>query len=323
MKLRCSICPRHCDLEPGKTGNCRVRANINGKITLLTYGKPCAVHIDPVEKKPMFHFYPGSKAFSIATAGCNLHCKNCQNWQISQANPDQVPAYDLPPEKLVSAAIENKCESIAYTYTDPVVFYEYTYDASIIAKEKGIKNILVTAGYINKEPFKKLCEVTDGANIDLKAFSDKFYKEVSNASLKPVLETLVYSKNAGVATEVTNLIIPTLNDSDNDLQNLCKWIKSDMGADTPLHFSRFHPDYMMRNLPPTSSDTLKKAYDIARAEGLLFVYIGNIAVENTSNTYCPSCGKLLVERAGYHIRQNHVHNGTCSFCSYKIYGRWN
>lgn len=322
MSAQCEICPRGCILEEGEAGNCRARKNIGGKVTLTTYGYPCAVHVDPVEKKPLFHFLPGTKAFSIATAGCNLHCRNCQNWEISQAKPEDVPAYNLPPDKIVEKALEYKCASIAYTYTDPVVFYEYAMDCSIKAREKGIKNILVTAGYINQKPLKELCKVTDGANIDLKAYSDKFYKEVCKATLKPVLDALVTSKQLGVEVEVTNLVLPTLNDKDDDFKSLSKWVKENMGPETPLHFSRFHPDYLMKNLPPTPGETLIKARDIARAEGLKNVYIGNIASPDGENTYCPQCGELLIKRTGYTIDVNKIKDGLCPKCSTKIYGVW-
>lgn len=322
MSAQCEICPRGCVLEEGEAGNCRARKNIGGKITLTTYGFPCAVHVDPVEKKPMFHFLPGTTSFSIATAGCNLHCRNCQNWEISQAKPEDVPAYDLPPDKVVAKALEHKCASIAYTYTDPVIFYEYARDCSIKAREKGLKNILVTAGYINQKPLKEICKVTDGANIDLKAYSDKFYRDVCKGTLKPVLDALVTSKKCGVEVEVTNLVLPTLNDSDDDFKNLSKWVKENMGAETPLHFSKFHPDYLMKNLPPTPGETLFKAREIAKSEGLKNVYIGNLASSDGENTYCPECGKLLIKRTGFSIDMNEIKAGHCPKCSTKIYGVW-
>ena len=322
MTAQCDICPRYCSLKPEQYGNCRIRKNIDGKIVLTTYAYPCAIHVDPVEKKPLFHFHPGSSTFSIATAGCNLHCKNCQNWEISQASPEQVPATHLPPDKLVEQAVRNKCKSVAYTYTDPVVFYEYAYDCSVKARENGLKNILVTAGYINKEPLRELSRFTDAAHFDLKAFSDKFYRDVCGASLQPVLDALVTAKSCGVWVEIINLIIPTLNDKDEDIGNLCKWIRENMGRETPLHLSRFFPNYLMRNLPPTPLKTLENAKKIAHDAGLDFVYIGNIATEDAENTFCPACKKVLVKRRRYEILENNIDAGKCPDCKKEIAGIW-
>ncbi len=322
MSVQCEICPRRCKLDKGESGNCLIRKNVDEKLVLTTYGYPCATHVDPVEKKPLFHFMPGTKAYSVATAGCNLHCKNCQNWEISQSPPDKVPARHLPPKELVKEAKKYNCKSIAYTYTDPVVFFEYAYDTSAIARKEGIKNILVTAGYINKEPMKVLCKNVDAANIDLKAYSDKFYRDVCRATLKPVLEALVTTKSCGVMVEVTNLLIPTLNDSDKDITELVKWVKANMGKETPLHFSRFFPNFRMRNLPATSINKLKNARKIALAEGLEYVYIGNVPTEEAESTFCPFCKELLIQRSGYSILKNQIQDGKCSKCKNKIYGVW-
>lgn len=320
--VQCQICPKQCIIPPGSSGDCRVRVNIDGILRAVTFGFPCAVHIDPVEKKPLNHFLPGTQAFSIATAGCNLHCRNCQNWEISQAPADQTPAYQIPPEKLVLLAEQNHCASIAYTYTDPVVYYEYTLACSRAAQERQLKNIMVTAGYINRKPFKELCKYLHAANIDLKAFSDKFYRNVCGATLKPVLNTLVTARECGILLEVTNLVLPTLNDSDRDITALCRWIKSALGADTPLHFSRFVPRYRMRNLPPTPEKTLARARQIAKAEGLNYIYTGNLLNPNWQNTVCPHCKKLLIRRVGFYVRENHIVNGRCPGCNHKIYGVW-
>jgi len=322
MEVQCELCPKQCVIKPGESGDCRIRVNLDGKLLAVTYGYPCALHVDPVEKKPMFHFLPGSNAFSIATAGCNLHCLNCQNWEISQSAPDTVPAHEVPPKKIVSLAKQYKCQSIAYTYSDPVVFYEYTLDTSRLARQAGLKNILVTAGYINRKPFWELCKVTDAANIDLKGITDDFYRKMCSATLKPVQESLVTAKNAGIIVEVTNLILPTLNDSDSQLRALSRWIKENMGIDTPLHFSRFQPRYRMRDLPPTSEETLARARSIALAEGLKFVYVGNLLNPDWSGTCCPGCGKLLIRRSGFRILENQVKNGLCPHCKTKIYGVW-
>ncbi|MCP4639303.1 MAG: AmmeMemoRadiSam system radical SAM enzyme, partial [bacterium] len=242
----CDLCPKACAIAPGQSGECRVRVNLDGRLVAVTYGYPCAVHVDPVEKKPLFHFLPGTGILSIATVGCNLHCKNCQNWEISQENPENTAGSPLPPDRIPELAKQHGCRSVAYTYTDPVVFYEYTMDSCVRAREAGLRNALVTAGYINRDPMAALCEHVDAANIDLKFMSDRLYREICGGTLKPVQETLVLAKSLGVMVEVTNLVIPTLNDSDEDVQALCQWVAGNMGADTPIHFSRFHPDHRMK-----------------------------------------------------------------------------
>ncbi|HEO70314.1 MAG TPA: AmmeMemoRadiSam system radical SAM enzyme, partial [Candidatus Hydrogenedentes bacterium] len=268
----CDLCPKACLIASGQSGECRIRVNINGRLVAVTYAHPCSAHIDPIEKKPLYHFLPGTGILSIATVGCNLHCKNCQNWQISQRNPEDYPSQELPPAEVVRLAGEHRCLSVAYTYSEPLVFYEYTLDTCIKAREAGLRNALVTAGYINRKPMEKLCAHVDAANIDLKAMSDRFYRNICGGTLKPVLRTLVLAKSLGVWVELTNLVIPTLNDSDANLRALCVWVKENMGADTPLHFSRFHPQYQMKNLPATPASTLDRAREIARAEGLHYVY---------------------------------------------------
>jgi pyruvate formate lyase activating enzyme len=288
----------------------------------VVYGYPCSLHIDPVEKKPLFHFLPGTNILSIATVGCNLHCKNCQNWEISQANPEDSQATFCPPEKLVELTKRYRCPSLAYTYTDPIVYYEYTYDTAKLAKNAGIRNVLVTAGYISPEPWNKLLEYVDAANIDLKSMSDEFYRDVCSATLKPVQTALVLAKASGVMVEVTNLIIPTLNDKPEQIRELTRWIRANLGQDTPLHFSRFFPRYKMRHLPPTSAKMLDTAREIAISEGLNYVYIGNIMSKAGQNTYCPNCKTLLIERSGYTILQNRVTDGHCPQCEAQIYGVW-
>ena len=324
MKVQCELCPKLCLIQPGQSGECRVRINIDGVLRTVVYGYPCSIHIDPVEKKPLFHFLPGSKILSIATVGCNLHCKNCQNWEISQANPEDgnIPAYNCPPERLVAETNKYQCPSIAYTYTDPIVYYEYTYDSAKLAHEAGIRNVLVTAGYINQEPWKKLLQHIDAANIDLKAITEDFYRDVCSATLKPVQNALILAKASEILLEVTNLVIPTLNDEPEQMRELSRWVKMNLGADTPLHFSGFYPRYQMRNLPATSLRTLEKARKIAMDEGLNYVYIGNVASREGQNTYCPGCKKLLIERSGYTILKNRLRFGRCPDCSIEIYGVW-
>ena len=322
MVVQCELCPKGCVIEPGQSGECRIRVNLDGKLLAVTYGHPCSVHVDPVEKKPLFHFLPGTGILSIATVGCNLHCKNCQNWEISQENPENLRAHSVLPGDLPTLAKRYGCLSVAYTYTEPIVYYEYTLDSCIKAHEAGLKNVLVTAGYANPKPWEALCAHVDAANIDLKALSDTFYRDICGASLAPVQHALVAAKSMGVMVEVTNLVIPTLNDSDEDLAKLCRWVAENLGRETPLHFARFFPHYRMKHLPPTPPKTLERARDAARAEGLEYVYMGNILMADAENTFCPSCGKLLVERVGYNVMQNHVAAGRCSECETEIYGLW-
>ena len=304
MNLQCKLCPKECLIPPGKRGDCRGRVNIDGKLTSITYGRPCSVHIDPVEKKPLFHFLPGQSILSVAAAGCILHCKNCQNWQISQADPESVPSYQLNSKALIDLAKQENCPMIAYTYTDPVAFYEYTIDTSRIAEENGIKNVLVTSGYGNPAPLKELYRVSDAANIDLKFIRDDMYRNITTGTLKPVLDSILLAKKMNVWVELTNLVIPTLNDSDKDITDLCRWIFNYAGKDTPVHFSRFHPQYKMTDLPPTPESTLERCRQIAEKSGLEYVYIGNIWNNKYESTYSPSDGTLLVERSGYMVVKN-------------------
>ncbi len=320
--VQCLLCPKQCVLGPEERGDCRVRINYQGDLVALTYGKPCTVHKDPVEKKPMFHFLPGTYAFSLATAGCNLHCKFCQNWEISQINPEDAKNMDLNPKAAVDYALKSGCRSIAYTYSDPIIFYEYTYDISVLARKAGLKNILVTAGFINEKPWRKLCEVTDGANIDLKAYSEDFYRRICNGQMEPVLNAIKVAVEMGVAVEITNLIVPTLNDDLEMIKRMAGWILENIGPEYPLHFSRFFPLYQLRGLPPTPSETLVRARETALGAGLDYVYIGNVEVEGAGNTYCPNCKKTLIERQGYQVSELGIINGACKFCGTQIKGVW-
>jgi pyruvate formate lyase activating enzyme len=319
--VQCELCFNGCVLDVNQRSRCRTRINKEGKLYSLVYGKPCAVHVDPIEKKPFFHFLPGTTAFSIATAGCVLSCKFCQNWQISQAKPEDTDTYDLPPEKVVKYALQYKSKSIAYTYTEPTVFYEYMYDTAVSAKNNNIKNTMHSCGYINEKPLKKLSKYLDAANIDLKGFSEEFYENTCKGSLKPVLNTLSILKQENVWLEITNLIIPTLNDDIKMIKDMCVWIRKNLGVDVPLHFSRFFPNYKLLELPPTPLETLMKARRVALEEGIRYVYIGNIRTE-AENTYCYSCKKIIIERAGYFVKQNNIINGSCKFCGTKISGYW-
>ncbi len=308
-------------LANGQHSKCRARMNKDGILYSLVYGKPCAVHVDPIEKKPFFHFLPGTTAFSIATAGCVLSCKFCQNWQISQAKPEDTDTYDLSPNMVVKNAEFYACKSITYTYTEPTVFYEYMYDTAIIAKKHGIKNTMHSCGYINEKPLRKLLRYMDAADIDLKAFTEDFYAKICGGSLKPVLNSLVVLKEEGVWLEITNLIVPTLNDDMNKIKEMCKWIAKNLGPEVPIHFSRFFPYYKLSNLPPTPLVTLTEARSTAIDVGLKFVYVGNIRHEG-ENTFCPKCKKMLIERIGFFVKQNNVSKGKCCFCSTPISGVW-
>lgn len=322
MMVQCGLCPKHCVIADGQSGECRIRVNRGGELAAVTYGRPCSVHLDPIEKKPLFHMLPGTPILSIATVGCNLHCKNCQNWQISQRNPEDSSAYRLPPEEIPALARRNKCRSVAYTYTEPAVYYEYARDSAIAVREAGLKNVLVTAAYIDKKPWRELCRHIDAANIDLKSMRDDFYRDVCGATLKPVLDALVSARESGVMVEVTNLIIPRMNDSDEDLQRLADWIVNNLGPETPLHFSRFHPRHLMRHLPPTPAETLDHARAIAEGAGLKHVYVGNILSEKGENTYCPECGRLLIARKRYAILEKHIDKGKCNYCQAEVHGIW-
>lgn len=322
-KVICELCPKLCCIPEGGAGDCRVRVNLDGKLRATTYGRPSAVHVDPMEKKPLFHFHPGTPILSIATAGCNLHCQNCQNWQLSQHGGEEMETlYRAPPDRIVAAAQQQDCRSIAYTYSEPLVYYEYVFDTAILARQAGLKNVLVSAGYVNQKPLRELCRVLDATNTDLKAFDDTFYREICDARLRPVLDALVAFREEGVWVEVTNLVIPTLNDDLAQVRAMAKWIRDELGEGTPLHLSRFHPQYRMRNLPPTPAETLDRLRREAMDAGLRYVYVGNLFGAEGESTRCPHDGTLLVRRAGYRILENRLRDGRCPTCDAEIPGVW-
>ncbi len=323
-EVHCELCPRECLIPEGGAGDCRVRVNLGGKLRATTYGRPSAIHIDPMEKKPLYHFRPGTPVLSIATAGCNLHCLNCQNWQLSQRGGEEMEQiYRADPAEILALARDQGCESIAYTYSDPIVFYEYTYDTSSLARAQGMRNVFITAAYINPEPLRRLCRVLDATNADLKAFDEGFYRSVCGASLKPVLDALVIFREQGVWLEVTNLVIPTLNDDLAMIRRMARWIHDELGPGTPLHFSRFQPQYRMRNLPPTPAETLNRARAEALDAGLHFVYVGNVFGHEGSTTYCPRDGTLLIRRVGFTVTDNRLTaGGHCPTCNEPIPGVW-
>ncbi|MBI4683218.1 MAG: AmmeMemoRadiSam system radical SAM enzyme [Nitrospirae bacterium] len=320
-RVKCELCPTECELGNYEIGGCRVRINRDGELFSLVYGKPCSVAIDPIEKKPFFHVMPATKSFSVATVGCVLGCKFCQNWQISQGRPEDTDSHDLPPDDLVRQALFYGCKSIAYTYTEPTVFYEYMYDTSVIAKKYGVRNTVHTCGYINEKPLRELSKYLDAACVDLKAFTEDFYAKLCGGRLRPVLDSLIVLREEGVWVEITNLVIPTHNDDMKKISEMCKWIIQNLGPDVPIHFSRFLPHYKLNNLPPTPFETLNNARQTALDAGLKYVYIGNIR-SNAENTFCPNCKKLLIERAGYQVTQNNISGGKCIFCNATIAGLW-
>ncbi|MDO8603647.1 MAG: AmmeMemoRadiSam system radical SAM enzyme [Candidatus Omnitrophota bacterium] len=321
-KVRCLLCPVSCELKEGERGKCRARMNIGGKLQTLVYGKPCSVHVDPIEKKPFYHFLPGTSSYSLATAGCNLHCLYCQNWEISQSNPEDTVNLDMSPEQVVQAAIENKCRTIACTYSDPVIFFEYAADIASAARKNNILNIWVTAGYINQKPLEEACGFLDAIKVDFKGITEDFYENVTRGHIGPVMNAIELIKEKGIWLEVVNLVVPTYNDTREDISRMSDWLVENLGPDVPVHFSKFWPTYHLKNLAPTPEESLILARNIAMSKGINYVYIGNIPEHEGNNTYCPACKKLLIERLGYTVTQNHITGGNCKFCSTKIPGRW-
>ncbi|MEM3586468.1 MAG: AmmeMemoRadiSam system radical SAM enzyme [Candidatus Jordarchaeaceae archaeon] len=316
--VKCGICPNSCIIKPGKAGKCRTRKNIEGNLYSLVYSSISAIAVDPIEKKPFFHFYPGSTALSISTVGCTFHCLNCQNWSISQAEPESGLTREATPEEIVSAAKRRGSKSIAYTYNEPFVFYEFVYDTAKIAQKSGIKNVLVTNGYATSEAVEKIAPLIDAANIDVKAMSEDFYREVCGGRLQPVLDTVMLMMEKNIHIELTYLVIPGKNDSINEITKFAEWVRDNLGLDVPVHFSRFYPHYKMMNLTPTPVSTVVKAREIAQNVGLHYVYCGNIPGQG-ENTYCYNCGQLIIERWGYTIGEyNLTKENTCPNCGTRI-----
>ena len=307
--VHCLLCPNNCRLSEGQIGICRARKNVNGELVSLVYGQVASAHVDPIEKKPFFHVLPGSKAFSIATPGCNMRCLFCQNWEISQAFPGEVETQPMSPEQVVDEAIRSGCKSIAFTYTEPIIYYEYVLDIAKLAKQKGLKAVVVSNGYINPEPLRELLKYIDAYKVDFKAFSDPFYRELTGGSLDPVLQSMKIIRQQGVWLEIVNLLIPGKNDSDDEIRALAKWIHANLGDDVPLHFSRFHPMHKLLNLPPTPVEKVIRARQMAMEEGLKYVYTGNIAYPAGDSTYSPKTGAVVIERQGYFVVSDHLKNG--------------
>jgi len=322
-KIRCRLCPRVCIVGDNDRGYCGVRENRDGVFYTLVHSRVCAAHIDPIEKKPLFHYLPGTTAFSIATAGCNVNCKFCQNWEISQSRPEEIPSEYLPPHQVAEMARQYNCPTIAYTYGEPVVFAEYVMDTADAGHAAGVRSIVVSNGYIQHDALVEAYGRMDAVKIDLKAFTESYYAKVVTGQLKPVLETLVTLRKMGKWTEIVYLVAPTLNDDDEEFRGLAQWVKANLGPDVPLHFTQFHPEYRMKNLPITPVATLERAKAIAAAEGLHYVYIGNVPGHLAQNTYCPQCRKMLVERVGFTASQVLIRkDSTCPFCRHKIPGIW-
>ncbi len=321
-KVICKLCPHNCKLSEKQIGICGVRENIDGKLYSLVYGKAAGgLSIDPIEKKPLFHFLPGSLALSFGTVGCNMKCKHCQNYFTSQAKPfGEVISREKNPQEIVNIAKEQACQEIAYTYNEPVIFYEYMIETAKLAKKAGIKNIMVSNGYINEEPLIELCKYLDGINIDLKSMSDLFYKRITGSKLDPVLKSLKTIKKEGVWLEITFLIIPGENDEPEEIKKATNWIKENLGENTPLHFSAFHPDYEMQTVPVTPITSLMNAYDIAKTAGLKHVYLGNVMTQKYENTYCPKCDCMLIKRMGFNIKTEGIEKNKCKNCNEEIKG---
>ncbi len=319
--VRCNTCPHKCVIAPGDRGQCRTKVNIGGKLHTISYANPCTINVDPVEKKPLLHFYPGSRTFSLAVAGCNFRCLNCQNWEISQTSPDKTRNHDLPPDQVVSMASRYGCQAIAFTYSEATTFFEYMVDTAAIAKTKGIKNIWVSNAYISQAALDRLCDVIDGASVNLKSFSDDVYRKLTGGSLKPVLETFETLHERNVWMEIINLVVPTYTDDLDEIAKMCDWIVDHLGPSYPLHFSRFFPKYRLKRLPPTPLAVLKEAKKVAQRAGLEHVYLGNVP-GGCDTTRCPNCKTAVIERRGYRLLTNHLASGKCPSCRAPVAGRW-
>ena len=320
--IRCELCPRHCQIAPGQRGRCGVRENRDGTGYTLVYGNPALVQLDPIERKPFFHVLPGTRSLSISTAGCNMACKFCEVWDMALVAPEELHAYDIPPEEVVAQAKAAGARSVSYAFGEPVVFYEYMAAAAALARKAGLLNLLHTNGYIAREPIEKLAGYLDAVNVDLKSFDPAFYRNVCDGELAPVLETLKRLKQQRVHIEITNLLIPTLNDDMTFLRKMCRWITNELGPDVPIHFARFYPLYQLANLPPTPVATIERARAAAMEEGLRYVYVARITGHEGENTFCPRCGKPVIERLGFVVEQVRLTGGACAHCEAPITGRW-
>jgi len=321
-RVRCRLCPRGCLVDPGRRGYCGVRENRGGDYHTLVYSRIVALNNDPIEKKPFNHFRPGTMVLSAAAAGCNVACKFCQNWQISQFRPEEVQARFIPPDELVGLAVKNKIPNLAFTYSEPTVCYEYIYETTRLGRQAGLKCVIVSNGFISTEAVTKLAPHLAAYKVDLKAFSEDYYREICSGRLGPVLKTLETLVGLGLWVEIVNLVLPTLNDSEKDIKALAQWVKTNLGPMVPVHFTRFYPMYKMRNLPPTPVTTLEACHETAKAEGLKYVYIGNVPGHPYGNTYCHQCGRLLIKRTGLWSVEAELEAGRCPGCRTEIPGVW-
>jgi pyruvate formate lyase activating enzyme len=320
--VRCLLCAQGCVIKVGSRGRCRARMNVNGELKSLVYGRPMTVHIDPIEKKPFYHFLPGVSAFSLATSGCPLRCKFCQNWEISQASPEDYQVPPTPPSLIVRSSHSRKASVIAFTYNEPTVFVEYMTDIAREAKKQGLRSVLISCGIMTEAPLAELCETLDAIKIDLKGYDETFYHDVCGAELQPVLRSIKQIARSHTHLEIVNLVVPTLNDSEKMLRNLIDWVIGEVGPDVPIHFTRFHPDYQLLNLPPTPVATLERIREMAMGRGMHYAYVGNVPDHPGNHTYCPSCRKAVIIRTGFFIAEMHVKKGLCAFCRAKIAGVW-
>lgn len=318
-EVKCSLCAHRCRIKPGKRGICGVRENCEGSLFSLVYGGVASETVANIEQKPLYHYYPGSTAYSVGTIGCNFRCRHCQNWRLSQASLEDAFLETLSPSQLVRQAKMAGCQSVSWTYNEPTVWYEYTYDGAKLAKEEGLGTSYVTNGYITPEALKNIAPYLDAFSMDIKGFSEEFYRDVCSAKLAPVLEAARLAKQLGIHVEVVNLIIPTHNDSPDELRKLSRWVYENLGRDTPLHFNRFYPHYKMTDLPPTPVETLDMARLVAVGEGMRFVYVGNVPGHPNENTYCPECGSLLIARGFFEVQEYNISpDKTCPKCGEKI-----
>ena len=320
--VMCGICPHSCVLEKGDRSVCRSRANMDGKLYTLAYGNPCSVNTDPIEKKPLFHFKPGAKALSITAAGCNFRCLNCQNWQISQARPEDLQSYDLFPEQIVAAALAKSTAAIAYTYSEPITWFEYMIDTARLAKKKNLSNLWISNGFIQPEPLSDLCEVIDAANVNLKSFDNATYQKLNGGLLSPVLGTFKTLHEKHVHFEMTTLVVPGYTDDPKMIKTMCQWIVKTLGPDHPLHFLRFFPQYKLDRLAPPPVSLLTDFRNISMDAGIRYVYVGNVPEHAGNHTWCHQCGKLLIERNGYQLTAMNIENSRCRFCGTMIPGVW-
>jgi len=314
-KLQCNLCSHRCKIDKDKVGICGVRKNENGTLFSLIYGAYSSLAIDPIEKKPFFHFHPGTNALSMGTVGCNFKCSYCQNYSISTAKPESFDTREIQPEEVVNLAKENSCQGVSYTYNEPTIWHEFCYDSAKYAKKAGLYTCYVTNGYISKEALIDISQVLDAMNIDVKAFNENFYKKFCKARLKPVIETCEHAKELGIHIELTYLVIPGLNDSIDEIKEFCRWSVDKLGSDTPIHFSRFHPDYNMTEVPGTPMNTLLKIYKVAKKIGVLYPYLGNVFHGNYENTICPDCGNVCIKRIGFSVKSQGIIDGKCSKCN--------